>query len=107
MGVLINLGEQRTLSEVRVDASARGVTMDVRTGLADPGDTSTGDKKVVETFKPVTDGGPEKSDGTKSVFVGFDADTKYQYVLVWLSNLPRADDGRYRISISNIEVYGV
>jgi hypothetical protein len=107
MGVLINLGEQRTLSEVRVDASARGVTMDVRTGLADPGDTSSGDKKVVETFKPVTDGGPEKSDGTKSVFVGFDADTKYQYVLVWLSNLPRADDGRYRISISNIEVYGV
>jgi hypothetical protein len=25
---------------------------------------------------------------------------------VWLSELPRSDDGRYRISISNIEVYG-
>ena len=31
---------------------------------------------------------------------------KYQYILVWLSELPRADDGRYRISIYNVEVYG-
>jgi hypothetical protein len=107
MGVLIDLGEQRTVSEVYVEASAPGVTMEIRTGTSDPGDTSAGDKTVVETYKPVNDSGPRKTDGTREAFGGFDPDTKYQYILVWLTDLPRADDGAYRISISNIEVHGV
>jgi hypothetical protein len=80
--------------------------MDIRTGTTDPGNTSSGDKKIVDTYKRVSDGETEKTDGNREVFLGFDADTKYQYILVWLSELPRSDDGRYRISISNIEVYG-
>ena len=43
MGVLINLGTPRTLAEVRVETSAPGVAMDIRTGPNDPGDTSSGD----------------------------------------------------------------
>jgi hypothetical protein len=107
MGVLINLGKPHTVSEVRVEASAPEVTMEIRTGSTDPGDTSAGDKTIVETYKPVNDGGPRKTDGTREAFGGFDPDTKYQYILVWLTDLPRADDGAYRISISNIEVHGV
>ena len=34
MGVLINLGSQRNLSEVRVETSSPGVTMDIRTGTS-------------------------------------------------------------------------
>lgn len=106
MGILINLGSPRTVSDVRVEASAPGVAMDIRTGTTDPGNTSSGDKKIVETYKRIADGEIEKSDGNREALGGFDADTKYQYILVWLSELPRSDDGRYRISISNVEVYG-
>jgi hypothetical protein len=107
MGVLINLGTPRTLSNVRVEASAPGVTMEIRTGTTDPGDNKAGDDKIVKTYKPLNDGGPVKTSGTREEMGGFDADTKYQYVLVWLSELPRSDDGKYRIDISNIEVYGI
>jgi eukaryotic-like serine/threonine-protein kinase len=107
MGVLINLKTPRTLSEVQVETSAPGVRMDVRTGTADYGDNWNGDKKIVQTFKKVNDGDTEKTDGTRAVFNGFNEDTKYQYVLVWLSELPLdKDDGRYRINVENIEVYG-
>jgi hypothetical protein len=106
MGVLINLGTARTLSNVRVEASAPGVTMELRTGTTDPGDSTAGDKKIVSTYKPLNDAGPVKTGGTREEMGGFDPDTKYQYVLVWLSELPRSD-GAYRISISNIEVYGI
>jgi len=107
MGVLINLGTPRTVADVRVETSAPGVRMDVRTGTADYGDNWNGDKKVVQNFKKVNDADTEKTDGTRAVFNGFNEDTKYQYVLVWLSELPLdKDDGRYRISVENIEVYG-
>jgi hypothetical protein len=107
MGVLINLKTPRTLSEVQVETSAPGVRMDVRTGTADYGDNWNGDKKIVQTFKKVNDGDTEKTDGTRAVFNGFNEDTKYQYVLVWLSELPLdKDTGSYRISVENIEVYG-
>jgi hypothetical protein len=106
MGVLINLGTARTVSEVHVEASAPGVTMEIRSGTTDPGDTSAGDQKIVDTYKPVGDNGPKKTDGTREVF-GFDPDTKYRYLLVWLTDLPQADDGKFRVSISSVEVYGV
>jgi hypothetical protein len=106
MGVLINLGTPRNVSDVRVETSASGVAMEIRTGTTDPGDNSAGDKKVVETYKKLSDDDRGTNTGTREILTGFDADTKYQYILVWLTELPRADDGRYRVSVSNIEVYG-
>jgi hypothetical protein len=106
MGILINLGAPHTVTDVRVEASAPGVTMQIKTVTGDPGDTSAGDKQIIDTFKPLNEAGPEKTDGTRKVLGGFDADTKYQYLVLWLSDLPRAEDGRFRISISNLEVYG-
>ena len=106
MGVLINLGSPKHVADVRVETSAPGVGMDVRTGPSDPGNNSAGDKKVYETYKKVTDGDTGKTDGTLKIFDGFNEDTTYQYLLVWLSELPRGDGGKYRISVTNIEVYG-
>ena len=107
MGVLINLGTPRTVSDVRVEASASGAAMDVRTGPNDPGDNSSGDQKIIDTFKKLDDDEETgKTTGPRKVFDGFDPDTKYQYILVWLSELPQADDGKYRISIYDIDVYG-
>ena len=107
MGVLINLGTPRNVSDIRVETSAPGVAMEIRTGTSAFDDSSSGDKKVVETYKKLGDSDDQgTTTGTREVLTGFDADTKYQYILVWLTALPLADDGRYRVSVSNIEVYG-
>ncbi|WP_433792798.1 protein kinase domain-containing protein [Actinoplanes sp. CA-252034] len=107
MGILINLGQPRALSEVQVLTSAPGATIDVRTGPKDFGDSSEGDKKVANDFKSLSDEKPEKAPGTKWFFTGFDPNEKYQYVLVFLTSLPRAEDGdRFQISVSEIKLSG-
>ncbi|WP_433372522.1 protein kinase family protein [Actinoplanes sp. CA-142083] len=108
MGVLINLGTPRSLAEVRVEMSTPGVTMDIRTGASDPGDTSDGDDKIVKTYKKLEDDAEGKTDGTNRVFSAFNPDQKYQYVLVFLTELPAADDGNggFKVAVNKIEVYG-
>ncbi|MGX6607873.1 protein kinase family protein [Micromonosporaceae bacterium Da 78-11] len=108
MGVLINLGEPRSLAEVRVETSSPGVGMDLRVGATDPGDSSKGDDTIVKTYKKLGDvDADSKSDGTNRILTGFDSNQKYQYVLVFLTELPRADDGdRYQVSVNKVEVYG-
>jgi eukaryotic-like serine/threonine-protein kinase len=106
MGVLINLGTPKHVADVRVETNAPGAAIDIRTGPNDPGNNSTGDQKVYDTFKKVNDGDTEKGDGTRRVFDGFNEDTTYQYLLVWVSELPKGDGGKYRISVTNIEVDG-
>jgi hypothetical protein len=108
MGVLINLGTARNLSEVRVETSSGGVGMDIRTGTTDPGANSGGDLKVVQSYKKLSeDDSDSKADGTNRVFSGFDANTKYQYVLVFVTELPTADDNNgFQISVNEVSVYG-
>ncbi|MEU8816373.1 protein kinase family protein [Actinoplanes sp. NPDC048796] len=106
MGVLINLKTPRSLSEIEVEMSQPGVTMDIRAGTSDPGDTSEGDAKIMQTYKRLGDG-DTTTDGTREVFSPFDPNTKYQYVLVFLTKLPKADEGGgYKVSVNKIEVYG-
>ena len=104
MGVLINLGSQRRVSDVQMETNAPGVSVDVRTGPADYGDSRNGDQKIVETYKKLGD--TQVTDGTRVLLNGFADDGKYQYILVWLTQLPQGDDGRYRISVTDIEVFG-
>lgn len=106
MGVLINLGTPRGLSEVTVETSSPGVAMDIRTGPSDFGNSGQGDKKIVDTFKKLGDGETEKTEGTREVFSGFDPNQKYQYVLVFLTELPQADNGKYQVDVEKIEVTG-
>jgi hypothetical protein len=108
MGLLINLGTPRSLSEVRVETSSGGVGMDIRTGNSDPGDNSPGDAKVASEYKKLGDDDSDSSNaGTNRVFSVFDANTKYQYVLVWITSLPHADDDdRYQVSVNEVSVYG-
>ncbi|WP_250000556.1 protein kinase family protein [Actinoplanes sp. M2I2] len=106
MGVLINLGTPRRLSEVTVETSSPDVAMDIRTGPSDYGNSSAGDKKIVDTYKKLGDGDTEKTEGTREVFSGFDPNQQYQYVLVFLTELPKGDDGRYQVDVEKIEVTG-
>ena len=107
MGVLINLGKPRNVSDVQVETSAPGVTMDLRWGTSDPGDNRTGDQKIVATYKRLSDSDTVKSDGTNQVFP-VPGDQQYQYLLVFLTDLPKADDGRggFKVSVTKILVDG-
>ncbi len=107
MGVLINLGSPRALAEIQVATSAPGVAMDVRYGANDPGDTSNGDEKLLKEYKKLGDGDAEKSTGTNWAFSGFEPDQKYQYVLVFLTELPTNEDGPgYKVNVNEIQLYG-
>ncbi|MEV4640232.1 protein kinase family protein [Actinoplanes sp. NPDC049548] len=108
MGVLINLGTPKHVSEIRVEASAPGIAMDIRSGNSDPGDNSAGDEQIYKTYKKLGDGDTEKTTGTNSIFPYFDDTKTYQYLLVFLSDLPPADDGAggYKVKVTDIEVYG-
>jgi hypothetical protein len=92
-----------------VETSEPGVTMEIRTGPSDPGDSEVGDGKVMQTFKPVGEEGAVTTDGTKQIFSGiFDPNTKYQHILVFLTKLPPAQDGGdgFQVAVTKIEVFG-
>ena len=82
--------------------------MEIRTGSSAFTDSSAGDEKVVQTYKKLGDSDADNtSDGTNRVFPVFDASTKYQYVLVWITQLPKSDDGSgYQVSVDDVSVYG-
>jgi hypothetical protein len=107
MGVLINLGTPRSLSEVEVETSDSGVGMDIRTGSNDPGDTSSGDQWIMDNYKKLGES-DTKTDGTREVFSVFETNAKYQYILVFLTELPPADDDRggFKVSVNKIEISG-
>jgi eukaryotic-like serine/threonine-protein kinase len=109
MGLLIDLKSPRTISDVRVEASSADVGMEIRTGTRDPGNSSSGDQTLVKEFKKLGDADtPTRTDAPNSVFNVFDSAQKYQYILVWITELPKdPEDGKYRVEISKIAVDGV
>jgi len=108
MGVLINLGQPRKVSDVLVETSEPGVAMEIRTGTRDLGDSRANDAKLIKEFKKLGEGDTEKTDGTTKLFTVFDENQTYQYILVFLTELPRDnEDGRYRIEVEKIQVNGI
>ncbi|QSB14811.1 serine/threonine protein kinase [Natronosporangium hydrolyticum] len=102
MGLLIDLGEAQTISEVTVELAAAGATAELRAGDSDPGNSSAGDEQVYQSFQPISD--PQQG-GTTMVFTPNDPDASHQYVMVWFTDLPSADGG-YRVEVQQIVVEG-
>ncbi|ASW57297.1 protein kinase family protein [Plantactinospora sp. KBS50] len=108
MGILIDLKEPRTLSSVQVLLSSPGATAELRTGSSAPTESSkSADQQVVAQFSTRIGEPLEKFDGSTMSFSAFDPDQKYRYLLFWITDLPRADDGRYRIGVQEITVNGL
>jgi len=107
MGILIDLNEPRRLASVTVELSASGASAELRTGDRDPGNTSDGDQEIVETYTTI--GEPiSRHSGTTMVFTGFDEDKEYQYLLVWITEMPPdpSNPSRYRIGVQEVTVEG-
>lgn len=103
MGIWLDLGEPRKVKSLQVQLSARGASARLYTGANDHPSSSAGDNALFEEYEqnPI---GPAKEDaGTTMTFDAFDADTEYQYLLVWLTELPPSDGG-YKVGIQEIKV---
>lgn len=100
LGVLIDLKSAQNVVSVQVDFNAAGATAELRSGSSDPGNTSAGDQQIVAGYQVVGD--PKSDLGPRVVFPG--PQQPARYLLVWITRLPRADDGRYRIGVAEITV---
>jgi hypothetical protein len=106
MGVLINLGKPTDVEAVRVVVGQTGATLSLRTGARDPGDTSAGDQTINKEYTQVGQA-LEGDDRTTMVFPVPDEQPAMQYVLVWITQLPRADNGKFQLSVNEITVLAV
>jgi hypothetical protein len=102
MGILIDLGEPRQVTSVRVQFTAAGATAQMRYGQTDPGSSSAGDKQIHQTYENL--GEPTVTEANW-VVGGFDEATKYRYLMVWITQMPE-DDGGYQIGVQEIAVQG-
>lgn len=100
VGLILDLGDVHTVSDVTV--SLDGSPTDLELRAAPESDTayptdSQEEYPVVKTLKGV---------GAEADF-NLSADpVKTRYLLVWITNLPPTDDGRWRGAISEIKVAG-
>ncbi|MFD2766296.1 protein kinase family protein [Micromonospora eburnea] len=108
MGVWIDLGAPHNVKSVQAVLSATGVTAQLLTGTQEFPPTSAGDKDLVASYLKTPIGQPyEKHDGTKMIFDGFDPEQKYQYLLFWITELPKKDSGSgYKVGVQEITVTG-
>jgi eukaryotic-like serine/threonine-protein kinase len=102
MGILINLGEERSLASVKVEMSTSGAVADLRVGTSDPGDSTAGDEQILDTYTPL---GEPQSEGSTMVFSSFDPDTSYQYLMIWFTELP-SDGEHFRLEVLQVTVEG-
>ena len=107
MGVLIDLQQPRTLTSVQVLLSARGATAQLFTGTTNPPATQAGDKQLVSAYLKNPIGVPFEKAGSTMDFSAFDPDAKYQYLLLWITDLPLDEPGRYKIGVQEITVIGL
>jgi eukaryotic-like serine/threonine-protein kinase len=103
MGILIKFDQPVKVSSVQVQMTTAGATAQIWSGDNDPGDTSTGDQTISETFKPV--GEKLAQHPSTTMVFPLDGATAYPYLMIWFTGLPaEANTGGYRISVQEIAV---
>ena len=104
MGVLIDLGAPRSVQSVKVELSASGATAELRTGDQDFGNHTQGDEEITKKFAKV---GEVYQDADPNIlFRNFDAEARYRFLLVWISQLPSNGNGKFQIGVEEIVVEG-
>ncbi|MFI2708651.1 protein kinase family protein [Micromonospora sp. NPDC018662] len=108
MGVWIDLGAPHTVKSLQATLSSTGASAELRAGTnGEFPSTSKGDKDLVAAYPTVIGQPFEDHDGTKMIFNGFDPAQKYQYLLFWITELPKKDDGSgWKIGVQEITVQG-
>jgi eukaryotic-like serine/threonine-protein kinase len=102
MGILINLGSATKVDVVQVSVAQTGATLELRSGTADPGNTSEGDNTIAQSFTVI--GTPIENAGTTAVFQVPPDHEPMQYLVIWISKLPPIPDSKFQITVNEIEV---
>ena len=97
MGLLVDLGEEREVSQVIVNLGSIGVELSLRTGT----DVSD-DNKIVSDFETID--GPKTNEKASVLFVN-EAGTKQRYLMVWITKLPPIPNGHFQAVVQEIQVY--
>jgi hypothetical protein len=106
MGVWIDLGAPHTVKSLQAVLSATNASAELYAGTSDFASSTSGDKQLLASYQNSRIGQPfEDHDGTKMTFNGFNADQKYRYLLLWITELPPNDRG-YQIGVQEITVQG-
>lgn len=107
MGVWIDLTEPHTVKSVQVVLSATGASAQLFAGTIDPGSSSSGDRQLLSSYQKTSIGQPfEQHDGTTMTFNGFSVDQEYRYLLLWITELPALDNGKFKVGVQEITVQG-
>nr|WP_144119917.1 protein kinase family protein [Catellatospora sichuanensis] len=107
IGILISLDKPQLVSSVTIQLSTPGASAALMGGSAGAPDSRAGDRTIVDTFKQVA--GSQafgKDSGTTMVF-STDASTPYQYLMVWITDLPQdptETEFPYRVGVQEIVV---
>jgi hypothetical protein len=104
MGILIRLLEPREVTSVRVYLNGTGASAKLLTGQGDNDGTKAGDQKLVREYKNQIGAALEKHESPTLTMGGFPPEEKYQYLLVWFSDLPTTPDGKLRLEVQEIVV---
>ncbi|MEO3746285.1 protein kinase family protein [Plantactinospora sp. B5E13] len=104
MGILINLREPKEVTSVQVEFSAPGVSAELRWGTADFPSTNAGDKALLRAYKNRIGNPYEKTEGLTVNFSDFTPGQKYQYLMLWITELPQSEPYRYKIGVQEITV---
>jgi eukaryotic-like serine/threonine-protein kinase len=103
MGLLINLGKPMSVTSVRVDFEIPGATVQAYVGSSDPGLGNANSKKILATYKPIGDDGPQMAGSTADYPIG----QKAQYILIWVTKIPPAGSiapGKFLLGINEVAV---
>ncbi|MFI7219245.1 protein kinase family protein [Micromonospora maritima] len=108
MGIWVDLGAPHTVKSLQASLSSTGASAELRAGTnGDFPSTSKGDKDLVAAYPTVIGQPFEDHDGTTMTFNGFDPNQKYQYLLFWVTELPKKDDGSgWKLGVQEITVQG-
>ena len=97
VGIIYDLGAPTAVSKVTVTSMGDGTSVQL---MIPKGDTSKS-PGAVSGWKPVA---TEEDQPEGTVNLTPSAPTETQYVLVWLTKLPKEDGGKYRGTISEVTI---
>jgi hypothetical protein len=97
MGLLVDLGEKREITQVIVNLGSIGVELSLRAG-----DEAGDPNAVIADFDTIA---PAQVNDKASVRFQPDAGASYRYLMVWLTDLPQIENGYYQAAVQEIQVY--
>jgi hypothetical protein len=106
LGILIKLDSPQLVSSVKLQLTDTGTSAELQAGPADAAQTKAGDQTIVDTFKRIESATVFGKDSGSTMVFSTDTSTPYQYLMIWISELPKVseDSSRFRVGVQEIVV---